>query len=795
MKDLCIVHIISGLGQGGAETVLYRLATAPGQSARHVVVSLSGEGVFGPKLQEAGIRVITLGMRRGLSAVTGVWALRRILRELRPDAVQTWMYHADLIGGVAARLAGIRAVSWGIRNSGATLHKGSWPARISAWCCARLSGMVPAAIVACAQDAADRHARWGYSRSRLRVIPNGYDFERWQGDRRMRGQLRAQWHIGPDTAVVGSVARWNPLKDHANLLAALAKCVARDPGLRCVLAGRGMDANNPGLTALIDGHGLRDNVILLGPRHDIPDVMAALDVHVLSSRAEGFPNVVVEAMASGTMCVVTDVGDAAAIVGDNGWVVPARDADALAGAMRQAASALGTAQAQTRVRAARESVVQRFGLQTMVRRYLDVWRDIAGRYPTPARGKGGGATNGDTADGGMANSGAADAVAASHRAASPGAMLLIVVNNPAFFLSHRLPVALAAKEAGYDVHVATMNGPCVPDIVGHGLTHHVIPLSRSGKNPLRELHSLYALWRLFRRLRPAIVHAVTIKPVLYGGIAARLARVPAFVAAVSGLGYLFTRDSGRFDAVRTAAIGLYRLALGHANSRVIFQNGNDLAVLRDAHVVRAGQAVLIRGSGVDLDEFRAVPEPQGAPVVVMASRLLRDKGVVEFVEAARKVAGLRPDVRWVLAGSVDPGNPASLTRPELEAWRQEDMVRCVGEQHDIASLYAESTIVVLPSYREGLPKSLIEAAACARAVVTTDVPGCRDAITPDVTGLLVPARDVDALANAVLRLLDDAELRLRMGRAGRQLAEHEFDVRKVCQAHLAVYAELLESER
>src|SRR5690606_22143767 len=216
--------------------------------------------------------------------------------------------------------------------------------------------------------------------------------------------------------------------------------------------------------------------------------------------------------------------------------------------------------------------------------------------------------------------------------------LLFVVNNPAFFLSHRLPLALAAKDAGFDVHVATMDGPSVADVLAHGLAHHVIPMSRSGKNPVQELRSIYALWRLFRRLRPNVVHAATIKPVLYGGIAARLAGVPGYLAAVSGLGFIFTRPPKRFDFLRMAATTLYRLALGHRNSRVIFQNSNDRDVLRKAGVVRSDQVVMIRGSGADLNLFQAVPEPDGPPVAIMAARLLSDKGVVEFVEAARLTA-------------------------------------------------------------------------------------------------------------------------------------------------------------
>ncbi len=253
--------------------------------------------------------------------------------------------------------------------------------------------------------------------------------------------------------------------------------------------------------------------------------------------------------------------------------------------------------------------------------------------------------------------------------------------------------------------------------------------------------------------------------------------------------FKWMRDWG-FDFVRMAAVTLYRLALGHPNSRVIFQNANDCEVLSRAGVIRPQQVVMVRGSGVDLDRFKATPEPKGVPVAIMVSRLLHDKGVREFVAAARASAGSANGLRWVLVGSPDPGNPASVSAAELDLWEREGLVECMGEQTDIASLYAYAHIAVLPSYREGLPKSLIEAAACARAVVTTDVPGCRDAIEPGVTGLLVPARDAAALAFAVQRLADDGDLRRRFGAAGRELAEREFDIRKVVQAHLDVYQAL-----
>ncbi|WP_343738973.1 glycosyltransferase family 4 protein [Achromobacter sp.] len=371
---------------------------------------------------------------------------------------------------------------------------------------------------------------------------------------------------------------------------------------------------------------------------------------------------------------------------------------------------------------------------------------------------------------------------------SAGRCLLFVVNNPAFFMSHRVPVALAAQKAGYDVHVATMDGPAVADIQALGMTHHAIPMTRSGKHPLQELGTLLALVRLFRRLRPDVVHLVTIKPVLYGGIAARIARVPGMVAAISGLGFVFLSNSLKMRLVRAVVARLYRVALGHPNSRVIFQNANDRDLLKSLGAVREDQVVIIRGAGVDLDAYRSTPEPPAPPVVVtMVARLLRDKGVQEFVQAAKLLRERGVPVTMQLVGGLDAGNPTSSTQADVDAWQQDGCVQALGERSDVAALYAAAHIAVLPSYREGLPKSLIEAAACGRAVVTTDVPGCRDAIEPNVTGLLVPVRDAAALADAIARLAQDAALRQAMGTAGRALAEREFDINQVARIHVALY--------
>lgn len=369
--------------------------------------------------------------------------------------------------------------------------------------------------------------------------------------------------------------------------------------------------------------------------------------------------------------------------------------------------------------------------------------------------------------------------------------LLFVVNDAAFFLSHRLPVALAAQKEGYEVHVATPESLASAKIKDAGLTFHSFPLSRSGKNPLKELISLFALGWLFFRLKPQLIHLVTIKPVLYGGLMARVLRVPAVVAAISGLGFLYIADSKSAGAWRTKLAYLYRMAFKQKKLKVIFQNPDDRQTILNMKACGSSQTVLIRGSGVDLKKYPYIPEPQNEFVVVMISRLLKDKGVFEYVNAAKQLQAQHLKINFKLIGDRDLNNPACVEQSFLEQWKQEAHVEILGYRSDIASLMSQANLVVLPSYREGLPKVLMEAAACGRAVITTDVPGCRDAIDPNISGLLVPVRDDKALATAIKRLFENFEYRQQLGIAGRRLAENEFRIEKIVAEHLQIYRELV----
>lgn len=369
--------------------------------------------------------------------------------------------------------------------------------------------------------------------------------------------------------------------------------------------------------------------------------------------------------------------------------------------------------------------------------------------------------------------------------------VLYVVNDAGFFLSHRARLAAAARDAGYDVHVATPPGSLVAKICAEGFTFHPIPMVRSGMHLLRELRTLWALVRLYRRLGPDLVHHVTIKPVLYGGIAARIARVPAIVSAITGLGYVFSTRRKRTRLLkRLVKIG-YRSAFRHPNIAVVFQNPDDRADFLRENIVRSQCAVLIKGSGVDMREFapRAVPAA-GSPLVICASRMLYSKGIGDFVAAAEQLlrAGLK--ARFALVGDSDPANPKSISHAELAAWASDTGIDWWGPREDMPKIMAQADVVCLPSYREGVPKVLIEAAAAGRAIVATDVPGCREIVRHEENGLLVPPRDITALAAALERLITDPSLRARMGARGREIAVLEFSLEHVIRETLAVYKRL-----
>ena len=372
-----------------------------------------------------------------------------------------------------------------------------------------------------------------------------------------------------------------------------------------------------------------------------------------------------------------------------------------------------------------------------------------------------------------------------------GRRLLFVVNDTAIFASHRLPVAVAAHRAGYEVHLAALDWGALEVLREHDIGFHPLHVDRTGLNPIADLRTMLDLVRIVRKVRPTLMHTVTIKPVLYGGIVARLLGVPSLVSAVTGLGQVFTDQKSMPRPIRTLVQALYRLALGHPNSCTIFQNPDDRAFMVGAKLVSIDRTALIRGSGVDMTCFAPRPEPPRPAVVILPARLLWDKGIGEFVEAARILRAAGLDARLALVGEPPPHNRDSVPRETIEGWVREGLVEWWGQQSDMPAVYARCHVVCLPSYYgEGVPRALIEAAACGRPIVTADTPGCREVVRDGVNGFLVPPRAAKPLADALRELLLDASRCEAMGRRGRDLAVAEFSVEHVVEATLRVYAGL-----
>lgn len=370
--------------------------------------------------------------------------------------------------------------------------------------------------------------------------------------------------------------------------------------------------------------------------------------------------------------------------------------------------------------------------------------------------------------------------------------LLLFANTDWYLYNFRRSLALALRDEGHDVLLASPDGPYGEKLRALGLRWHPVPMDRRSLNPLQEAQLLLYLVRLLRRERPDVVHGFTIKCAVYGSLAARVAGVPARVSAVAGMGYVFISNAPKARLLRLLVRVLFKLALGGRNARLILQNPDDVDLFARSRLVDPGHVRLIPSSGVDTVRFSPAPsrDSGGRLRVLLPARLLWDKGLAEYSQAARLLRERGSPVDLLLAGDPDPGNPAAVPETEVRAWEQQGLLQWLGHVEDMPTLLRSVDIVALPSYREGLPKGLIEAAASGCALIATDVPGCREVVTHEVDGLRVPVRDGGALAEAIERLVVDGALRRRLADAGRAKAVALFDERIVLAQTLAVYDEL-----
>jgi len=363
--------------------------------------------------------------------------------------------------------------------------------------------------------------------------------------------------------------------------------------------------------------------------------------------------------------------------------------------------------------------------------------------------------------------------------------ILLFANTDWYLYNFRLALALALRERGDEVVLVSPDGPYGARMQALGIRWLPFPLARRSLNPFTGVQTVIRLLNLYRQEKPDLVHQFTVKCVLFGSLACHLLRIHPVINSVTGLGYVFMEGGGSRRWLRGFIKLAYRLLLH--NTWVIFQNPDDRSVFQASGLVDPKQVTLIRGSGVDIQRFSPQPEPSGIPLVVLPARMLWDKGVGEFVTAARTLhaEGLR--ARFALVGDSDDQNPASVHASQLRAWEKEAVIEWWGWKEDMQAVYAQAAIVCLPSYREGLPKTLIEAAACGRPIVTSDVPGCREVVRNGENGLLVPARNVGALAKALLDLLQNPDLRSEMGNCSRKIAEKEFSMNMVISQTFAFY--------
>ena len=366
--------------------------------------------------------------------------------------------------------------------------------------------------------------------------------------------------------------------------------------------------------------------------------------------------------------------------------------------------------------------------------------------------------------------------------------LVYFVNTDWFFISHRLPIAIAALEKGYEVHIVVNESTKTKELKEAGIIVHVLKLDRKNWNPIEFISCLFKFIYLIKKLKPELIHCLTIKPIIIGTLSSIILIKPKVVISITGMGSIFSNNK-KIDKIKQLFIlGIYNFIFLKKNLRVIFQNNDDQSLIINKTILNKDKSLIIRGSGVNFKNYPYKSLKDEMPKVLFASRLLQSKGIKEFIEASSLVK----ECQFLVAGEIDPGNPQSLTKKELNIYIKNYPIKYLGFKKNIVDIITSSSIIVLPSYyREGLPKILIEAAACGRAIITTDNVGCRDAIINNKTGILIPIKNTIKLAQAIKYLIGDPKSLQQMGKLGREFALEKFNISQIINMHLKIYKELI----
>jgi glycosyltransferase involved in cell wall biosynthesis len=350
--------------------------------------------------------------------------------------------------------------------------------------------------------------------------------------------------------------------------------------------------------------------------------------------------------------------------------------------------------------------------------------------------------------------------------------IIMMANTDWYLYNFRLSLAESIRSNGDQLTLLSPHGPYVQKLKNMGFNWIEIYLSRKRNNPFKEIVTINQIASIYRSEKPDLVHHFTVKCVIYGSLAAKLTGVKKIINAITGLGYIFLNENLNTRIVRWIVKKFYLFSL--RNTMVVFQNEDDLQLFQRNSMITQGQAIVIPGSGVDIDEFKPVKEPEGIPSVILIARLLRDKGVYEFVEAAKMIIGQFYHARFILVGDIDEGNPASLTQNELQEWVKKGFIEWWGWRDDVINVYHCANIICLPSYREGISRTLIEAGACGKPLVTTNVPGCKQVVIDGENGFVVPQKNAEELAKALIKLIINPKLRKEMGIRSREIVTKKF---------------------